>query len=186
MQVIADRADHDFAGVEPAADLHRSAVRAPRLLGVPIDRFLHPERGIARADGVVFVRERRAERRHDSVAHHLVHRALVAVHSVHHVGEDRVEDLARFLGIAVGEQLHGALEIGEQNRHVLALALQRSPGREDLLGEVLRSVRLWRGEARPGRGRRSSEGSPAAVTELASSRITVAARRTGELETGTT
>src|SRR5439155_25913409 len=103
---------------------------------------------------------------------------------VHHMREDWVEDLARFLGIAVGQQLHRALEIGEQDRHVLALALQGSPGREDLLGEVLGSVRLWRGEARRGRG--SFKRSPAAVTEPASSRITLAARRTDELQTGTT
>src|SRR2546422_10464450 len=37
VQVTADRADHDLAGVEPDADLHRHAVRASRLLGVPSD-----------------------------------------------------------------------------------------------------------------------------------------------------
>jgi hypothetical protein len=37
----------------------------------------------------------------------------------------------------------GALEIGEQDRYVLALALQGSPRREDLGGEVLGSVRRW-------------------------------------------
>jgi hypothetical protein len=31
--------------------------------------------------------------------------------------------LARLFGIAVGEQLHGALEVGEEDRDVLALAL---------------------------------------------------------------
>ena len=60
VQVIADRADHDLAGVEPDADLHRHAVRVPRLLCVPSDRFLDLERGIAGAEGVVFVRDRRA------------------------------------------------------------------------------------------------------------------------------
>jgi hypothetical protein len=125
---------------------------------------------------------RRAEQRHDPVTHHLVYRALVAVHGVHHVRENRVQDLARFLGIAAGEQFHRALEIREQDRHVLALTLQGSAGREDLLGKVLRRVSLWRGEA----WRRDSKGSPAAVTEMASSRITVVARRTGELETDAT
>ena len=52
------------------------------------------------------MRERRAEQRHDPVAHHLVDRALVAVDRFHHVLEHRIEDLPRFLGIAVGEQLH--------------------------------------------------------------------------------
>ena len=70
---------------------------------------------------------------------HLVDRALVAVHGLHHALEDRVEELARLLGIAVGEQLHRALEVGEQHRDLLALAFERGLGGEDLLGEVLLS-----------------------------------------------
>jgi hypothetical protein len=140
VQVIADRAHHDLAGVEPDPDLHGHAVHTPRLLGVPLDRFLHPERGIAGADGVVFVRERRAEQRHDAVAHHLVHRALVAVHSVHHVREDRVEDLTRVLGIAAGEQLHRALQVRKEHCDQLALAFQGTACGEDFLCEIGRGV----------------------------------------------
>ena len=143
-QVIADRADHDFAGVEPDPDLHGHAVRAPRLLGVSIDGFLHAERGITGADGVVFVRDRRAEQCHDPVAHHLVHRALVVVNGVHHVCEDRVEDLARLLRIAVGDELHRTLEVGEEDGHLLALAFERRPRGENAIGEMLRRVRLGR------------------------------------------
>ena len=50
--------------------------------------------------------QRRAEERHDPVAHDLVHGALVAVHGLHHPLEDWIEDLARLLGIAISEQLH--------------------------------------------------------------------------------
>ena len=53
---------------------------------------------------MVLVRERRPEQRHDAVAHHLVDGALVTVDGLHHVLEDRVEELACLLGIAVGEQ----------------------------------------------------------------------------------
>jgi hypothetical protein len=156
LQIVADRADDDFAGVESDADLHRHAVRAPRLLGVPIDRFLHLEPGIAGADGVVLVRNRGAEQRHDPVAHHLVHRALVAVHGVHHVCEDRVEDLARFLGIAVGEQLHRALEIREEDGHLLPFAFERRLRGENSLGKMFRRVRLGRrGRHGSARGRDS-------------------------------
>jgi hypothetical protein len=35
------------------------------------------------------------------------------MHGFHHNFKDRVEDLARFLGIAVREQLHRALEVGK-------------------------------------------------------------------------
>src|SRR3712207_8272206 len=43
-------------------------------------------------------------------------------------------------GVAVGEQLHGALEVGEQHGHLLALALQRAAGGEDALGQMLGRV----------------------------------------------
>src|SRR5207249_12280400 len=49
------------------------------LLGVALDRLLHPERRVARAHGMVLVRHRRSEERHDSVAQDLVHRPLVAM-----------------------------------------------------------------------------------------------------------
>jgi hypothetical protein len=58
--------------------------------------------------------------------------------------EDRVEDLARILRIAVGEQLHRALEIGEQDGHLLAFAFERGPRGANSLGEMFRGVRLGR------------------------------------------
>jgi hypothetical protein len=58
------------------------------------------------------------------------------------VFEDQIEYLAGLLGVAVGEQLHRALEVSEEDRDLLALALQRGLGREDLLGEVLGRVAL--------------------------------------------
>ena len=126
----------------PTRILTRAAVRAPHLLGVALHGLLHPERRVARAHGVVLVGERRAEERHDPVAHHLVDGALVAVDGLHHPLEDGIEELARLLGIAVGEQLHRALEVGEEHGDLLALALERRLGGEDLLGEVLGGVRL--------------------------------------------
>ena len=103
---------------------------------------------------MILVGQRRAEERHDPVAHDLVHRALVAVDRLHHALEDGVEELARLLGIAVGEQLHRALEVGEEHRDLLALALEGGLGGEDLLGEVLGGVGLGRGEARLADGSR--------------------------------
>src|SRR5436309_2475698 len=47
--------------------------------------------------------ERRAEERHDAIAHHLVHGALVAVDSLHHPLEHRIHQLPSLLGITVGE-----------------------------------------------------------------------------------
>src|SRR5262245_5318166 len=71
-----------------------------------------------------------------------IHGAFVVMDGIHHPLADRVEALARFLGIAVGEQLHGALEVGEEHRDLLALAFERALGDENLLNEVLGRVRL--------------------------------------------
>jgi hypothetical protein len=70
---------------------------------------------------------------------------------VHHQRENWVDKLACVLGIAIGEQLHGAFKIGEQDRDLLALPLKGSLGGKNLLGEVLGGVAL--GGVEPGSGR---------------------------------
>jgi len=77
----------------------------------------------------------RPKQRHDPIAHHLVHGALIAMHG---------ENLPRLFGVAIGEQFHRALQVCEQNRHLFALTFQRGLGREDSLGEVLGDVGLRR------------------------------------------
>jgi hypothetical protein len=59
------------------------------------------------------------------------------VNGLHHVLKDRVEYLARFLRVTISEELHRALQIGEEHGDLLALTLQGALGREDLLGEML-------------------------------------------------
>ena len=147
-EIAADRAHHDVTGVETHADLHLHAPGATQLVRVAPHGVLHPERGVARAHGVILVGERGAEERHDPVTHHLIHGALVVMNGVHHALENRIENFARLFGIAVAEQLHRALDVGEEHGHLLPLAFQCRPRGEDLLGEVLRSVGLRRGEAR--------------------------------------
>ena len=88
--------------------------------------------------------ERRAEQGHDAVAHDLVHRALVAVDGLHHPLQYGIEQLARLFGIAIGEQLHRALEVGEEDGDLLALALEGGLRGQDLLGQVLGRVGLGR------------------------------------------
>jgi len=63
--------------------------------------------------------------------------------------------------VAVSEQLHRALEVGEEDRDLLALAFQRGLGREDPLGEVLGGIRVRSG--RTNRGRRASGDTLAAL-----------------------
>ena len=99
---------------------------------------------------VVFLGERCAEESHDPGAHHLVDRFLVTVNSLHHVFEDGVEDLPRLLGVPVGQQLHGPLEISKQHCDLLALPFQGAFGCEDLLGEMPRSIGAWGAKFRGG------------------------------------
>ena len=147
VQIAADRAHDDFPGVEPYADLDHGRVSALDLVRILLHRLLHAEGGVARPHRMVLVGERGAEQRHDPVAHDLVDGALVVVDGFHHPLEHGVEDLARLLGITVGEQLHGAFQIGEEHGDLLALALQRALRRKDLLREVLGGVGLGGGEA---------------------------------------
>src|SRR5262245_43168643 len=66
------------------------------------------------------------------------------MHGLHHPFEHGIEKLPRFLRIAVGEQFHGALEVGEEYSDLLALTFNGRLGTEDALGKVLRGVALGR------------------------------------------
>jgi hypothetical protein len=77
------------------------------------DCLLHSQRRITRAHRMILMRDRRPEQRHDAVAHDLVDGPLVAMDRFHHVLKHGVENLARFFRITIGEQLHGALKVGE-------------------------------------------------------------------------
>jgi hypothetical protein len=61
---------------------------------------------------------------------------------LYHTFEHGIEELPSVLGIAVGEEFHGPLQVGEQHRDLFALALEGALGGEDLLGEMLRGVGL--------------------------------------------
>ena len=107
-----------------------------QLLRVLLHPLLHPEGGVARADGVILVGDRRAEEGHDAVAHDLVHGALVVVDGLDHALEHGVEQPAGVLDVAVGQELHRALEVREEHGDVLALALEGAARVEDLLRDV--------------------------------------------------
>jgi hypothetical protein len=174
-EIASHRPHHHVAGVDADADLHLHAVGPPQDLAVRADLLLHAERRVAGAHGVILVGEGGAEERHDPVSHHLVDGALVAMDGLHHPLHDGVEDLARLLGVPVGEQLGRALEVGEEHRHMLALALYRGLRGEDALGEMLRRVGLGRAEAGP-IGRRGERGA-ALAAELLPRRVLGAAAR---------
>jgi hypothetical protein len=164
VQIVADRADHHLAGVQPHADLDEYAFGPPHGLGILLDRVLHPERRVARPHRVILMSQRCPEEGHDPVAHDLVDGAFVAVDRLHHPLEHGVEKLPGLFGVPVGEQLHRPLEVCEEDGDLLALALESRPRGQDAIGQVPGCVRLRRW--RPS-GRR--DGRPALATEPSAS-----------------
>ncbi len=136
--VASDCAHHNLAGIKADPNLHLDPVHGAQPVGVLPNGFLHAQRCVTGPHRVVFVGERRPEQRHDSVTQHLVDGAFVVVHRLHHPLEHWIKQFARVLGIPVGEQFHGALDVSEQHRHLFTLALERLPRLEDPLGKVAR------------------------------------------------
>jgi hypothetical protein len=128
-QVVADGAHDHLARIESNSDLSIHAMRSAHVIGVAIDRILHLQGRITSAHRVVLMGERRTKESHDAVAHHLVDGALVAMNCVHHQLQHRIKELSRLFGVAVGKQLHRALQIGEQDCHLFALTFKRALGR---------------------------------------------------------
>ena len=147
MQVVTDGAYHHLPRVEANADLHLHTVCAAHLGAIAAYGLLHSQGSVTGAHGVILMRHWRAKQRHDAVAHDLVHRTLIAVHGRHQTLQYRVEELTRFLGIAVAQQFHGALQVREQHGDLLALAFQGTLRRADLLDEVWWRIDLRRGSA---------------------------------------
>ena len=90
-------ADH-FPGVEPHAHAQLQAAGAAHVFGVGAHGGLHGQGGVAGAQGVVFVGNRRTKQGHESVAEHLIHRTLEAVHRGHHMMESWIEELLGSFG----------------------------------------------------------------------------------------
>jgi len=121
-EVVIDGPDDHLAGVEADPKLDRQPVPSAGLLGVTVDRLLHSEGAVAGPDGVVFVGDRRAEEGHDPIAEDVVDGPLVAVDRLHHGLDRAVEQGLRLLRVEALDQLGRALDVGEQDGDLLALA----------------------------------------------------------------
>jgi hypothetical protein len=103
VQVAADRAHHDLPGIQADADLNRDAARSLDLSRILLHRALHGKGCVTRPHRMILVCNGRSKERHDAIAHDLIHGAFVAVHRLYHAFEHGVEELAGFLGIAIGQ-----------------------------------------------------------------------------------
>ena len=136
VQVAADSGDDDFAGIQPHSDRYRHAVQALNVIGVTGDRLLHPKRRVACTHGVILMSKRRAEQGENSIAHDLIDGTLIAVDRFDHPFEHAMKQLPGVLGVAVSDQFHRPLHIGEQHRDVLSFASKGRSRCENLIREV--------------------------------------------------
>ena len=139
-QVVADLADHDLARVQPDPHAEVEPAFDAQFVRVVPHLIPQPECRVARPLGVVLVRDRSTEERHDPVTGVLVDRALEAVHAVGQDREEALQDRVPDLRVQSLGELHRALHVGEQHRDLLALPLESGPRLEDLVGEVLGGV----------------------------------------------
>ena len=93
--------------------------------------------------------DRRAEESHHAVAGVVGHRPLEAMHALGEERREALHDVVEDFGIDLLGEIHRALHVGEEDGHLLALALEGAAGGQDLLDEVRRrGGSRWR-RARP-------------------------------------
>ena len=176
-QVVADLADHHRAGMHAHAQAKIETVGEAKAIRKAAEVGLDVEGGAAGAQGMVFVRDGRAEQRHDAVAGVLVDRALVAVHGVAEQREAAVENVMPMLVVNRFRRGGGAAQIGKQYGDGLAFPLQRAARGQHLVGEmawcVVPGLAVDRGGLQTG---------SALVAETGLRRIVVRALRAGNLQ----
>ncbi len=118
-----ERSHHRLARIDADSHFERSIAGLAQARGVAPHLLLHPHGGVERALRMVLVGERRAEQRENSVAGGLHDIAVIPMDRIHHQLERRIHNRARLLGVKVFHQLHRALDVREQRRDCLALAL---------------------------------------------------------------
>ena len=122
---LADRADDDLTRIHADPHGEIEAGRFAQLIAEPGQLTSHLQGREACPARVVLVRERGAEDRHDAVAGELVDGTLEGVHADREKLEAAVHYRAPLLGIDPLGELHRVGDIGEQDRYLLALTLDR-------------------------------------------------------------
>src|SRR3989449_2193584 len=143
-EVVADPAHDDGPRVDADPHLQTEAALGLELLRVIAERLLDSERRVDGAPRSVLVGDGRAEERHDAVARVLVDRALEPVDLRSDQLEAALDDAVHVLRIELLGERREPGDVGEENRHLAALALERRARLEDLIGQVLGRVRRER------------------------------------------
>ena len=166
----------DRTAVQADAD---AEVEAPLVRQLALERH---ELGLDREGAsdcavcVILVRDRRAEERQHPVAEELRHGAFEAVDGLEHDVEAPSHERVSVLGIEALRHPGEANDVGEDRGHLLALALELLPPREDLVRELPRRVTPRGGVERLDSGRRC-EAAAALRAETVLRLVRVAATR---------
>ena len=114
---------------------------AAPLLGIGPDGALQGEGRIG-APGIIFVGNRHPEEGYNAIAKHLVDGALIAVHGIHHMMDDRVQQWLGGFRIKALDESGGVFDVGEEDGDLLAFACEGAFGSQNLLGQMLNSSLL--------------------------------------------
>ncbi len=118
-----DRAGDHLAGIEAYPHPQVQMVEVSDFAGEPLRRFLQAQGRHTGPNRVVLQRYGRAEHGHDAVAGELVHGAAVTLHHRHRAINQLGHDLAQPLGTHRRGDVHRMHHVGEQNSHLLVLAM---------------------------------------------------------------
>ena len=108
-------------------------------------RALHFQGGSHGALGVVFVRDRRPENRHDGITHVLLDGAFIALNGAHQRGEEGAEDASKVFWIESFPERGRSRQIGKEHRDQPAVFVHGGPGRDLKAGSARRCPRRLRG-----------------------------------------
>ena len=100
MQIVfTNRAQHHFARVNADAHEQWRMPLCSQRIGIAAHRLLHPQGGIERSLGMIFMGKRRAKERKDAIAQCLRDIAVIAMHGVHHELQSGINNRPRLFGI---------------------------------------------------------------------------------------
>jgi hypothetical protein len=140
LEIVADRSHDDFTRIESHAYGEAESPCTFQLRGVSAKFVPQMQGRVAGTPGVILVGDGRPEDRHDPIAGELIDRPLETVHAVGEDLEEAVHDPIPLFWIDLLAELHRALHVSEEHRHLLPLAFEGAARREDPLGEMARCV----------------------------------------------
>jgi hypothetical protein len=140
-EVVADAADHDWPCVEADPHPDGRTLAGLDLAAQIADRALDAKCGVPGAACAILVRDGHPKESHHAVARVLVDRALEPVDLGSYRLEAPVHNLVNVLWVAFLSQAREPRDVCEQHGDLAALALDRRPRLEHLIGKVLGRVR---------------------------------------------